>query len=256
MDMGLIVDIIVGFVVLASVLIAFYRGLIREVLTIFGIGGGLVASYIGGPLLLPITNNLLGVTEDGEVAYLFGILPYPILSFILSYGVVLIAFVIILSIISHFLSEFVKNLGLGALDRTLGIFFGVLRALLVLGLINLIPHYLLGDKQKEEWFENSHTYVYLEKTSEWMASFYPKSDDDKDSESLEQKIDDTTNIVSETRKKLEEMDVLSSMDDKDKAVNNDTSSQDGYRKEFRNKMDDLIEETINEQVPDKPQYNQ
>lgn len=243
MAMSLFVDIFVVLVLLASVGIAFVRGFIREVLTIFGIIGGAAIAYVSGPLLTPVTRGWLGVDENAEEpAMLFDTVPYSILADVLAYGLIFIVFVVILSVISHFIAEFVKNIGLGALDRSLGVVFGVVRAVLVLGLMYMLFYYTVSDEQREEWFGESKSFVYLEATSKWMGGFLPADTEQTVKEGVEQ-IDN----VSETRKKLQELDVLQgSESDKNASDQSSSDNKDGYSKEFRNKMDELIEKQIDQ----------
>ncbi len=238
----MIVDIFVLIVVLASVIIAFLRGFIREVLTIFGIAGGIAASYALSPLLIPSMQGWIGASDDPDAEKLLGIISYPLLADILSYGAILIAFVIILSIISHFIAEFAKNLGLGALDRTLGVVFGLARAVFVLGLMYLPFFYLAGDEQKDEWFKDSKTQIYLEMSSSFIDGFIPKQAADNAVSAVE-----TVKEVSETRKKLEDMDLLKRGSD-DKAE----PKKDGYSPAFRKDMDRLFEHNADK----SPSYNE
>ncbi len=238
----MIVDIFVLIVVLVSVLIAFLRGFIREILTIFGIVGGIAASYALSPLLIPSMQGWIGASDDPDAEKLFGIISYPLLADILSYGAILISFVIILSIISHFIAEFAKNLGLGALDRTLGVVFGLVRAVFVLGLMYLPFFYLAGDEQKDEWFKNSKTQIYLEMSSSFIDGFIPKQVADDVKVGVEKAKD-----ISETRKKLEDMDLLKR--NSDKGVD---SKKNGYSPEFRKDMDKLFEHNSDK----SPNYNE
>ena len=60
MTLGMIFDFIVVLAVLASALISFMRGLIREVLTIAGVVGGGAAAVFFGPSLAPLMRDWLG----------------------------------------------------------------------------------------------------------------------------------------------------------------------------------------------------
>ncbi len=250
MDLGLFVDIFVGLVLLVSVGIAFVRGFIREVLTIFAIVGGIAAAYVGGPLLSPVMRGWLGVEEGVEnPEKLFSMIPYPMLADILAYGAILVLFVIILSVISHFIAEFAKNLGLGALDRTLGVVFGIARAVLVLGFLYLPFHVAASDEQKEEWFGASKSQVYLITTAEWMSAYLPKNVEEKMEEGIQQ-----AGEVSGIRKKVQELGILGEPEknaaeegkqggDSPKA-SDFPEKKDGYTDEFRDKMDALFEDKI------------
>ncbi len=248
MDYGLFVDIFVAIVVFVSALIAFLRGFIREVLTILSIVGSSVASFIGGPLLVPVMRGWLGVVEGEEdPEKLMGIVPYPFLADALAYGVIFILVMIILSVVSHFLAEFVKNIGLGALDRTLGVVFGLGRAVIVLGLIYLPFFYLAGDSNKKEWFANSRTHVYLEASSGWISGFLPKGTEEAVEDGAE-----TADKAFDVHKKFEELGVLDRKDAEtgDEAV--PAPKDDGYDHNFREQMDSLIEKNVDT----TPEYNE
>ncbi len=236
----MVVDIFVLIVVLGSIIISFFRGFIREILTILSIIGGIVASYIGGPLLIPYVSDWLGIIDGEEPQNLFGVLPYPLLATILSYGAVLITFALILTIISYYISKFISDIGLGALDRTLGIVFGFVRAVLLLGLMYLPFFYLAGDEQKEEWFKDSKSHIYLETTASFIDGYMPENTEDNIEEGSK-----IINDVSETRKKLEDLDLLQG-----NSSNEEESKKDGYEPDFRDNMDKLFEKTT-----DNPSYN-
>jgi len=239
----MIVDILVLAVLLISALIAFLRGFIREILTITGVVGGLAAAYFGGPVLAPFMRGWLGVEGGVEPKELFGILPYDIVAQVLSYGAIFIIVVVLLSILSHFLAETAKSIGLGAVDRTFGFIFGLLRGVVLLGLLYLPVHFFIDDDSKEAWFASSKTHFYLEKTSAAFAEFIPSAvveGSENGLQSLEE--------ISGTRKKLEQIDLLKSKDDKGVSSEDSPLNSEGYSEEFRDKMDQLFEEkteTIN-----------
>lgn len=174
----MIIDIIVLLIILASVLIAFLRGFVREVLSIFGIIGGLAAAYVGGPYFIPVMRGWLGVTEGAkpeDQEKLFDLIPYIYVADALAYGAIFILFVAILSFLSHFLAEFVSKIGLGALDRTLGVVFGLVRGLLLVGIIYLPVYANASTDDKQKWMEGSKSAPYLEAVSGWIYSFVPEN---------------------------------------------------------------------------------
>lgn len=237
----MILDVIVAVILLISVIIAFLRGFIREVLTIFGIGGGVLAAYVCGPLLLPYMNGWLGVTGGDDADMLFSAIPYEYVSYVLSYGVMFIVFVILLSILSHFLAEFAKTLGLGALDRTLGAVFGIVRGVLVLGLLYLPFLLFVSEEQKDKWFGESKSQLYIEMTSAWIGGFIPKTVEADLAEGIEK-----VKGLSQMGQKLEEMDVLKG------ASEQIEEKKDGYTPEFREQMDEMFENNSDT----SPDYNE
>lgn len=229
----MIFDITVLAVLLISAMIAFLRGFIREVLTILGVGGGLAASYFGGPVLAPHVRGMLGVEEGVVPERLFGILPYDILADILAYGLIFIVVVIVLSIMSHLLAETVKTMGMGAIDRSLGVVFGLARGLLLVGLAYLPVHLYIEADSRDSWFSGSKTHFYVEKTSDVMASLLPEG-------AAERLEDETEN----TRKKLESIDLLRKEEEKQDDNTNSAPSNGaghGYNEESRDAMDRLFE---------------
>ncbi len=250
MDIALITDIVVVAVLVISAGVALFRGLIKEVLTILGIIGGLAMAFFFGDTFVPVMEGWLGVQEGVEPEKLFGVVPYDLLAKVLAYALVLIVFVIILNIISHFLSKAVSSAGLGPIDRTLGLVFGLLRGVLLLGVLYLPVHLMAPEDKKETWFEGSHMIFYLETTSAWLATFLPETES-VDAES--------------TRELLENMDVLKSdregLEDEASEIKNqydiDDENSDGYEKQQRRGLDQLIDENLDNAVtPNTESYNQ
>ncbi len=238
----MIIDIIVGAVLLVSAVIAFLRGFIREVLTIAGVVGGLAAAYSFGSYLSPYIYGWLGAAPEGEEEpqKLFDIIPYDMLADGLAYGAIFIIVMIVLSVVSHFLAETVKSLGMGAIDRSLGVVFGLVRGVLFLGLLYLPLHMLVETETKERWFENSNTHVYLEKTAQGISKFLPK-DTLKNIEEDAGQIGETLS----TRQKLEDMKLLQKKAQEGDLTEEEQKKLQGYDDEFRQNMDRLFEQKSN-----------
>lgn len=239
----MIIDIVVGLIVLASALISFMRGFIREVLTIAGVVGGILAAVFIGPSLAPTVRGWFGVTEDSKEK-LFDIVPMEIVADATTYGVIFIAVVIVLSVASHFISGAAKAVGLGPVDRTLGVMFGIARALILLGLVYLPFHLLMDKDRKDEFFEGSKTHYFIEKTSAVMAGYLPESD--KVEKDIKEEAGDMF------KKKLEEQDLLGGKKDDKPAVEKKPEQGTGYDDAEREKLDKLF----NEPAVNPPAVNQ
>lgn len=227
----MIVDIIVLVVLFISAVIAFLRGFIREVLTIAGVFGGLAAAYFVGPSFAPIMRGWFGVEEGVDPEKLFGILPYNILADGLAYALIFIVVVGVLSVVSHMMAEAARNMGLGAIDRTLGVIFGLVRGLLLLSILYLPVHLMLDKKTTDEFFTSSRTHVYLEKTANWLSGFLP--DNATENLQIDEVVEDAGEKISSTRAKLESLDLLQ------KEIKKIDES--GYGENIRNEMDKLFE---------------
>ncbi len=242
----MIFDTIVIAVLLISALHAFWRGFIREILTIFGAIGGLLAALAFGDDVRPFMDTWLGVAGDEKAAKLFDVIPMTLVSAVLAYGVVFILIFGVLSFISHLIAEQVRALGLGAVDRTLGVVFGLLRGLLILGIFYLPVHIVMDKDTKKEWFKESRTHLYVEAVSSWLQNMMPSmmvpfGDDEGTSTSGEN--------GKNAREHLEELDVLkpgSSVRPKtEEATTPDpaaTAPESGYDPNARRDLDRLIDQ--------------
>lgn len=227
----MIIDIVVAVIVLISAIISFLRGLIRETLTIAGVIGGFFAAVFFGPKLAPTFNNWLGVNDNPEqIEKLFGIVPMNIVADVCAYAVVFIIVVIIISVISHFTAGAAKAMGLGPIDRTLGVIFGIARAIVLLGLLYLPFHLLMDQPSKDKYFVDSKTHKIIESTSEFLTRFLPSSSE------VEGKVQDITE--GEIKKKLFENDILYNKDAKPKPV--EEKPETGYESEEREQLKDLM----------------
>ena len=240
----MIFDLIVLTVLLISAGIAFLRGFIREVLTILGVVGGLVAAYFGGPILSPVVRGWFSSGEDAEASQkLFNLIPYDIAADALAYGSVFIIVVIVLSIASHLLSGWAKAIGLGAIDRTLGVIFGLVRGVIILALLYLPVHVLVDQELRDGWFKESRTHFYVAGTADWMMKLLPEAMKENVSKKAEQTAE---SMAQTTREKLQELEVLQPEGDNDTAAPVSGDEMDGYKGEQRRDMNELFEDNIDE----------
>ncbi len=235
----MIIDLVVGFVVLVSAGIAFFRGFIREALTIAGVVAGGFAAILFGKSLSPIFKNWFGVDPEAEnPEKLFDIVPMPIVADISAYVSIFIIVVIVISLISYFASGAIKAMGLGPIDRTLGVIFGIVRALLLLSLLYLPFHKLMSDDAKEEYFGESKTHVYISKTSDYIAQFFPENEN-AEKEAEEPKTE------SSLKNQLYKNDFLKNKDNLENSSKNSTSptakNEAGYNQKEREKLETLFE---------------
>lgn len=243
----MIIDIIVLAVLLISAAVSFLRGFIREILTIFGVVGGVVAMIFVGPLLAPVVQGWLGgeTAEGDEPQRLFNIIPYNLLADGLAYGGIFLVVVIVLSIVSHFLSEGAKGIGLGALDRILGILFGLVRGAILLLLLYSPFYLLLDEKDRTPWLESSKSGIYVERALKWSFSLLPE----ELTSSLEDKTEESRQSAMEaTRQRLQEIDILRTGDEVMKKVapvpDKKSESGSAYEKEDRQEINRLFSDTL------------
>lgn len=135
-------DVIILAVIAISALIALSRGLIKEVLSI--IGWVLVTALIIYllPPLLPVVKNFV---NSGIMA---GILASLIIFVVFSIGWIYFS--------AHITTK-IRTSKLNGLDRMLGLFFGVMRAFLLIILFNILVNWMIPqDKQSEILSESKY----------------------------------------------------------------------------------------------------
>jgi membrane protein required for colicin V production len=211
MSVALIFDLVVIIAVLMSAGTGFLRGFIRESMTLAGTIGGAIAAFFFGPSLKPFFLDLLleKTAADGDApGMVFGAIPADIVAAALGYVTVFLAVVIVLKIISHFLAKGASALGLGPIDRTMGVIFGLARGVLLVGLIFLVPHMMLDEKTKKTYLDGSQTYFYVDAVSSWIADILPFGD-------AGAAVSSTTD---DAREMLEKLDVLETQQKGDAAT--------------------------------------
>lgn len=237
-NISLISDIIIIAVMVISAVVAFFRGLIREILTLAGVIGGVIAALLFGDNLIPTMEGWLGVGETEETKQLFGLIPYEFIAVALAYGAVFLGFVILLSVLSHFLSKAASAIGLGPIDRTLGIVFGLARGLLLLSILYMPLYLTFSDEAKKEWFGSSRLIPYVEWTSAEISSYFTNGEEKYDATKA------TSNI-------LDKFDVLKKLDPDSNPENAGESKNDpllkegenGYKETERDRLEELIDES-------------
>jgi len=234
MDFALILDIVVVVIVLISSIVAFLRGLVREVLTIFGLGGATMAALTIAPEFTDgIQDWLTEGIEDADKSRMWGVIPYDIAASVFSYAGVFVITLVVLSLISHWIAKSVHAVGLGPVDRSLGVFFGIGRGLLLIGLLYLPFYMLMDDKEKEDWFAESQTYSYVEYLSDTIVGFMP--------ETWKRSQNDTTEEESDPLKDLTgENDNESIGTDEEAVESNEDNDSEGYNDIERQAIDVLI----------------
>jgi membrane protein required for colicin V production len=128
MPITLLDGILVGFT-LVSAMLAMVRGLSREVLSIASWAAAAVAAYLLYPLVLPYVQPYIDNKQIAIVA---------------AAGVVFIIALIIVTVITMKIADWIIDSRIGALDRTLGFLYGAARGILVVAVALLFFNWLVG----------------------------------------------------------------------------------------------------------------
>ena len=133
-------DVVILIITAISALIALCRGLVKEVLSIIGWILGAVTVFYMLPILTPFAQKYISSS---------------LMASIVTSLVVLIIFYIVWLIGTDKLIGKIRSSKLSALDRILGLLFGVVRACLIVILFNILVLWILPDESKEGMFKES-----------------------------------------------------------------------------------------------------
>lgn len=152
-------DIIVVAVVALSGLFAFVRGLVRETLSIAAwIGAGAVTFYFFAPLY-PVVEGWIPTKIIAQIATSLLLFVPTLVFFTLLVGVA---------------SSQVRAIGLGSLDRVLGLLFGVARGTLVCCAAWIIVDQMLPADTYPDWIKNSVSQKWLKLGADQIVAYLPK----------------------------------------------------------------------------------
>lgn len=184
----ILLDTVVLIVMILSIVVAFFRGFIKEVLTIVNLFVAALAAYLLAPMLLPTAKGWFGVTGAGEkVKYIWGVVPPNVMATFVSYGLVYFGVFIILCLAGMAISSSVKALGLGPLDRAFGMVFGALRGFLLVFVIYLPFAFFMTPEQLPAWARESMTVTVMQASYKKLDAYLkgdeaetPENENDSD----------------------------------------------------------------------------
>ena len=146
-------DVLILLVLLGSTLIGLLRGFVREAVSLAFWIVAIWAAWKFGPTVEP---HLGGLLADPRIAPWVG-------RFVILMLVLLIGWVI-----GMLLSYFTRSMGLGPLDRAIGLLFGILRGMVLVGLM-IIGGELLHLNQ-ENWWGRSKLVPYGQTVGDWLRA--------------------------------------------------------------------------------------
>ncbi|WP_171121617.1 MULTISPECIES: CvpA family protein [unclassified Ruegeria] len=121
-----IIDGVVALIVVVSGLLAYSRGLLREILAIAGWVAAAVLAFIFAPQAVPLIKEIPVVGDFLRDSCE--------LSVITGFAAVFAVALIVVSIFAPLFSSVVQRSALGGLDQALGFFFGIARGILLVAI--------------------------------------------------------------------------------------------------------------------------
>jgi membrane protein required for colicin V production len=151
------VDLIVVAIVLVSTAYAIYRGFVSETLSILSWAAAAFAMLYFGPA----ASLLLKDTMSSWLSVLVG------------YVGVFLVILIPLSFLSHRFAENVHQSPVGAIDRALGLVFGLVRGLAIIGIVYLVFTAIVPIKQQPASVRQAMSLPLIQTSSEVILSLIP-----------------------------------------------------------------------------------
>jgi membrane protein required for colicin V production len=146
-------DVLLGLVLLGSTVIGLLRGFVREAVSLVFWMVAIWAAWKFGPIVEP---HLGGLLAAPSVAPWVGRL------------VILVLVLLVGWVVGMLMSFFTRSLGLGVMDRILGLLFGILRGMVLVGLL-IIGAELLHLNQ-EPWWNRSALIPFGETVGDWLRA--------------------------------------------------------------------------------------
>jgi len=154
-----ITDLAVIAVIVVSGVFAFVRGFVHELLAIGAWIGAAIITVFALPHVLPYARQIIAVELAADIGA----------------GVALFLFVLIaLSILTHWLARRVRESSLGALDRSLGLLFGLLRGAAVVCLAWIALLWALPRQDHPDWITEARTRPLVEQGAGLLIGLLPE----------------------------------------------------------------------------------
>ncbi|MGB3416184.1 MAG: CvpA family protein [Mesorhizobium sp.] len=157
MPITLLDGILVGFT-LVSAMLAMVRGFSREVLSVVSWAAAAAAAYL---FYKPIVPYVLPYIENEKAAMAAAA------------GIVFIIALIVVTVITMKLADWIIDSRIGALDRTLGFLYGAARGILVVAVALMFFNWLAGERAPE-WIAQAKSRPLLESIGAKIESLLPE----------------------------------------------------------------------------------
>ena len=152
-------DAAVVLVILISGLLAFFRGLVHEVLAVVSWIGAALATIYGFPYARPYATELITVPLIADM--------------VAGVGIFLVT-LIVLSVLTNFVARRIRQSALGPLDRSLGLVFGFLRGAALIAVAWLAFNLVLPREDHPEWIAEAKVRPLVERGAVLLVSVLPE----------------------------------------------------------------------------------
>jgi membrane protein required for colicin V production len=151
-------DLVVLGVIVLSGLFALMRGLVKEVLSIVSWVGALFAALYGFGYVAPYVSSVIQPTWLSDI--------------ITGVGLFVVA-LIALGLLASLISGAVHKSSAGALDRSLGFLFGLVRGAIIVCVAWLAMSRVLPSSDQPVWLQSARTLPLVERGANMLLSMVP-----------------------------------------------------------------------------------
>jgi membrane protein required for colicin V production len=179
------VDVLVAIILLLSAILAFSRGAVREVLGVGAWVGAALATVFGFRHLQPFVRDLIEsqLVADGVTAL----------------AIFLVA-LIVLVVVSQVIASRVQGSRLGALDRSLGFVFGLLRGAALICLAYMLFIWAMAEEDRPTWIAKAKTMPYIVRGAEAIRSVIPDEFEEKAASTVREQSESSSDAVGALRR--------------------------------------------------------
>jgi membrane protein required for colicin V production len=155
-----LLDIILAGIMIISGMLALMRGFTREVLSLVAWLAAAIAAYLAlkSPQLLELANKYIQPEIVAKITVA---------------GVTFLLVLVIVSLVSVKLADFVLDSAAGAFDRSLGFVYGLARGLVLVVVAYLFYSWLTPPDRQEDWIKNARSLPLIKGASDIILSFVP-----------------------------------------------------------------------------------
>jgi len=154
-----VVDIAILAVLLLSALAAFSRGIVREVLAV---ASWIVAIFAVVYLLAPLR------------PFLRQYITYNLAADIITGAVIFVVALAICATLSSYLSRNIRSSAMGAIDRSLGLLFGLARGVVLVCLAYMLMAWVMPvEKERPAWLQQARSMPMVASAAEYLRSLVP-----------------------------------------------------------------------------------
>lgn len=223
-----IVDLVVIGVVLISALLSYFRGFVRELLSVLAWVGAAFATVYGYTYAMPYVKRVLDVE--------------PFTTIVSASGIFVVT-LILLSILSGIISGSVKDSGAGSVDRALGFVFGAARGGLIICLVYLAATWIWEEESLPAEIASARSLPLAQEGAAALLRLMPADIQNKARKAQIEAAEtaDEINKANELYQRLSQP--AASGDQAAPAGGNGESGQPAYDKTDRQQLDSLIQQT-------------